>query len=276
VEKFNLMPYFLGTVVVKQDGNPYFFNIVLTQEAIKAVGVINEITRVFLEENVPILFFKASVPPTETSGEIRIIVSADLKDSKQAEKIVSKLKRSKFVTNVDFATPLFKGVGVDKWSYPIMIWNDQAIIFSAFIMGRFLRWGWEKIGAGFGGILYRAFFEAGREAYDRFYSMLARGREEFVKLVEDMTRLMGYGVLKVVELTEDKAVFRVYDNIECMSLKGVEGAENAMLRGLLAGFLSGYWKTDVYHIRPAETKCIARGDPYCQLEYRKEKYEPLV
>jgi hypothetical protein len=92
MEKFNLMPYFLGTVVVKQDGNPYFFNIVLTQEAIKALGVINEITRVFLEENVPILFFKASLPPTETSGEIRIIVSADLKDSKQAEKIVSKLK----------------------------------------------------------------------------------------------------------------------------------------------------------------------------------------
>jgi len=49
-----------------------------------------------------------------------------------------------------------------------------------------------------------------------------------------------------------------------------------MLRGLLAGFLSGYWNIDVYHIRPEETKCIARGDPYCQLEYRKEKYEPLV
>jgi len=47
VEKFNLMPYFLGTVVVKQDGNPYFFNIVLTPEAIKAVGVIHEITRFF-------------------------------------------------------------------------------------------------------------------------------------------------------------------------------------------------------------------------------------
>lgn len=143
--------------MLSKSENPYFFNIVLTQEAIKAVRVINEITRVFLEENVPMLFFKASVPPTETSGEIRIIVSADLKDSKQAEKIVSKLKRSKFVTNVDFATPLFKGVGVDKWSYPILIWNDQAIIFSAFIMGRFLRWEWEKIGAGFGGILYRAF-----------------------------------------------------------------------------------------------------------------------
>jgi hypothetical protein len=38
-----------------------------------------------------------------------------------------------------------------------------------------------------------------------------------------MTRLMGYGVLEVVELTDDRAVFRVYDNVECMSLKGVEG-----------------------------------------------------
>ena len=66
------------------------------------------------------------------------------------------------------------------------------------------------------------------------------------------------------------------DNIECMSLKEIEGAESAMLRGLLAGILSGYWKTDVYRIRPEETKSIARGDPYCQLEYRKEKYEPLV
>jgi hypothetical protein len=38
VAKINLMPYFLGTVVVKRDGNPFFFNVVLSPEAYMAVG----------------------------------------------------------------------------------------------------------------------------------------------------------------------------------------------------------------------------------------------
>jgi predicted hydrocarbon binding protein len=276
VAKINLMPYFLGTVVVKRDGNPFFFNVVLSPEAYMAVGVLNEITKVFLDENAPVLFFKASFPPTESDGEFRVVVSADLKDLKQAERIVSRLKRVRYVVGVDLAPPMFRGVGIDRWSYPLMIWNYRAIVFKVPTFGRFIRWGWEKIGFGFGGILYRAFFEAGREEYENFYSKIATSKEELVMLLEETIRLMGYGILKTVKLTDDRAVFCIHDNVECKSLMGVEGAENAMLRGLLAGWLSGYWGVDIYFIRPKETRCIIRGDPYCQLEYKKEKYEPLV
>jgi len=272
----NFEPYYMGRLVVVEGGNPFFFNVVLSREAVRALGIIEEVVRVFREENVSILLFKASVPPSGVEGEVRIIVSADLRDEKQAERIAQKLRRIRYVSRVEYAKPIMPGVGVDPWSHPQMLHGDRALLLSEIYMKEILAFGWGGIGPGFAGLMYRAFFEAGRKMYDELYAKLVRTREDFIKLLEARARLLGWGVLEVVELTEDKAVFRVYDNIECMSLKGIEGAENSMLRGLIAGVLSGYWKTDVYHIRPAETKCIARGDPYCQLEYRKEKYEPLV
>jgi predicted hydrocarbon binding protein len=276
VEERKLSPYHMGRIIVDKRSNPFFFNITLLPEAYRAIGVLQEIIRPFPEENVPVLLCKLSIPHGEPSENIRVIVSADIRDPKQAERIASKLRRVRYVKEVDYSPPIIPGVGIDMWSFPPMIRGERAAIFSESIFKWLFRFGWEKIGSGYGGILYRSFFEAGREAYEKFYSKVATSKDEHVKLLEETMRLLGYGILKVVELTDKIAIFRIYDNLECRSLMGVEGAENAMLRGLLAGWLSGYWGVDIYFIRPKETRCIIRGDPYCELEYRKEKYEPLV
>ena len=64
----NFEPYFMGRLVVVEGGNPFFFNVVLSREAVRAVGIIEEVAMIFREENVPILLFKASVPPSGVEG----------------------------------------------------------------------------------------------------------------------------------------------------------------------------------------------------------------
>ncbi|ABL79027.1 V4R domain-containing protein [Thermofilum pendens] len=269
-------PYHMGRVAIFPEGKPYFFHVVLNPEAYVVVGVLRDILDVFAGEKVPILLFKTSTPPRGSGEDIRVIIAADIKEDREAEKIVAALRRKRFVKEAEYAPPVAPGIGLDAWSYPPVAAGERAIVFREQVFRRLVRFGWEHLGSGYGGILYRTFFEAGREVYENFYKRLGLGKEDLVRLAEEMFRLMGFGILRIVELTNDRMVAQVYDNVECKSLVGIEGAEGTIIRGLLAGWLSGYWGVDIKTVRPKETKCIARGDPYCEYVFRRGSYDEEV
>ena len=61
----------------------------------------------------------------------------------------------------------------------------------------------------------------------------------------------------------ERAIVKVWNNIECSlgKKKNVKKPFSHWLRGLLAGFGTRFFGKKVSVI---ETKCIAKGDPYCE------------
>ena len=77
---------------------------------------------------------------------------------------------------------------------------------------------------------------------------------------------LGYGIFSVVKADPRKTVIRVYDSVECSALRDIEEEGSHFVRGVVAGGISElYGETMVAE----ETRCIARGDPYCEYSISK-------
>ncbi|MGB9718225.1 MAG: V4R domain-containing protein [Thermoproteota archaeon] len=74
--------------------------------------------------------------------------------------------------------------------------------------------------------------------------------------------------MDVVNFNVEKgeAEVRIYQSFECETGKGSETPYGHFIRGVLAGFFSNIFEKDV---KAVETKCIARGDPYCEHMVKK-------
>lgn len=102
-------------------------------------------------------------------------------------------------------------------------------------------------------------------------------RQRAVEYLKMYFESLGLGLLDVVRFVEGReAVIRIYDNIECMSMKGeaLSRPEKAayytsnLIRGMIAGYFEKIFGTPV---SVAETRCIVRGDPYCEFVVRPRK-----
>ena len=58
-----------------------------------------------------------------------------------------------------------------------------------------------------------------------------------------------------------KIVLRLYDSIECKIFRGSGRPVSQFIRGHISGLLTKILGKDV---RAVETKCIAKGDLYCE------------
>ncbi|MBO3808288.1 MAG: 4-vinyl reductase [Candidatus Brockarchaeota archaeon] len=64
-----------------------------------------------------------------------------------------------------------------------------------------------------------------------------------------------------MDLETGKAQLRVYESCECEIGKGSEQPYSQIVRGMLAGFFSLLFGKEA---KTTETRCIAKGDPYCE------------
>jgi len=259
-------PYEVGRFIHHPNATPYFFHVVLKPETLLQVGVLYKILSAVVGEQVPLLLVKVSTPIQ--GNPIRVLLAVHLKGGKQtAERIVKELKNIPGVEEVEYAPPLFDGVALDMWSFPLTFSGDRAIILRNILFESMLREGWERLGGSFGALLYCAFFKAGQELYSRFYSKYKGEGGDPIRLAEELFRLFGYGILEFVKLTDKEAVVRVYDSFECNAFKGAGEPRGAIVRGLLAGWAAAYWGASRDEITVKEEKCIAKGDPYCQYHF---------
>jgi len=252
--------------LIEPGAKPYFFEVVLRPEALWEVGVLAKLASAFTESGAPLLGVKMSVA---RSGErLRVLFAADLKGREgEAVKLVDRLKRVPGVEQVEYAPPLFDGVAVDAWSHPLLLDDGRAAILPyAFITGMLKR-GWEEYGTGFAAILYHVALAGAVEECRGYLERF--GRDESVKLLEERFRLLGYGVLKIVRLTERELVARVYDSIECSAFRGAGEPRGALTRGIAAGIAAAYWNAPPESIVAEEVKCLAKGDAYCEFRVRR-------
>ncbi len=119
-----------------------------------------------------------------------------------------------------------------------------------------------ELGAGGEAIMYHMGLRAGEALAESLSRCFESGRRalEYLLLYHES---LGHGRFEL-ERYVDRAYCRVVvrELMECLGV-GSERPNSQLFRGLLAGFLSKIWGEKV---RVVESKCIARGDPYCEFE----------
>ena len=81
--------------------------------------------------------------------------------------------------------------------------------------------------------------------------------------------LFAGGILSRMEVEFGKPmIVRIWDSMECEIGKGSETCFSRWTRGLIAGFASKYFGKKVTVV---ETRCIAKGDPYCEFTVTVEE-----
>ena len=263
-ERKELLAYEVGRLVHLPGTRPYIFYLVFKHEALRAVGLLEKVARVFAELDTPILQLKTSVPYAGES--LRVIVITDLAGRESlASKLAEMLRKIPTVLKVEYEEPLMDGWVLDTKSFPLRLFNERAILMNRAVYEGLIRSGWERFGSGYGQLLYIVGFEIGRYVYGRYCSHL--DRELMSKLALNLMQLMGYGIVDVVELDDSgfRAVVRVYDSFECELFRGVGEIRGNLVRGMLAGWLAERWGGLSFdQVTAREVKCIARGDPHCE------------
>ena len=75
--------------------------------------------------------------------------------------------------------------------------------------------------------------------------------------------------IKFFSLISNAASIKIYDSFECENVKSDKPVSH-FLRGILGGILFTIFRKEV---TVYETKCIAKGDPYCEFEVKSKKVE---
>jgi len=259
------LPFDIGRMIVAPGRSPYTFKAVFGPQALHEKGILEKISRCFEEHDASILVLQSSSLP---GGKSWIYVAADLERG-EASAIADCISRVDYAEDVEYSPPAAPGVGIDAWGFPPIIGGTRILAVRKPILEEILRMGWRLMGGGFGIVLYHTFFKAGKGVFEAIYSKMARDPETQIRLAEAVFRITGYGVAKVEEFTDEVARVRVYENIECESIKGLENAESSIVRGIVAGFVAGLWGLGINDVAARETRCIRRGDPYCEIHVER-------
>ena len=253
---------------VKLPGSlPYIFDIILKPEVLHKVGILATILEEFSKRHIPLFQVKTFI--LHPTNKIRVVIVADIKGGENtAKELVSKISSFNFTENINYSGPLFDGFVLDLWSFPPTLGEERALIFRKSFYEGFIKEGWRRLGEGWGSILYHAGLYGGINVYDKYFD-LTKNKQMLLRLLEEMGRIVGFGVFKIVSISENKIVLRIYDCFECQLLKDIGVKMSSFLKGVLVGWFSRYWNIDPQKIVATERKCMARGDPYC--EYIIEK-----
>jgi predicted hydrocarbon binding protein len=266
--------YFEGEIlpyVSVPSSNPYVFYIELKGEQARAsVNALEQVTDIFAKYEVPIL----KVDIIASAGTFKLVVFADLKEGKLAERLVTELKTVPYSLRAYYSKPAVSGFGFSDRCFPITVRGERAVLFSRQVYEGFFREGWRRFGTGFPIMLFLAGFESGRLAYQRHLEVAGGDVKAAVKVAEAFFQLLGYGRLEILKIDDARreAVYRVYDSFECELFKGEGEIRAGFVRGLIGGWMAARWGVEVAEdIEVNEVKCIAKGDPYCEFRVWIEK-----
>jgi predicted hydrocarbon binding protein len=90
---------------------------------------------------------------------------------------------------------------------------------------------------------------------------------EKIKIAFARLQSFGWGIFELAECDDknNRIVIRVGENFEEIAAKEIKGYQNSFLRGFLVGLISVLFNSPC---RGIETKCVNKGDPYCEFVIR--------
>ena len=123
-----------------------------------------------------------------------------------------------------------------------------------------------ELGSGGEALAYHMGVKAGENLYQRMASQY-KDHKEILEHFLMFNEGLGRGSFKIQEYQEGKhCTIQITDFLlEYLGTSDVR-IGNSMFRGLLAGLFTKLWNTPV---KVQETKCITKGEPYCEFQIKK-------
>ncbi len=220
------------------------------------------------------LGLKCSLLFFETVEKPRGIIFIDFSDSpvEPHEAIKRAIEELPEVTNYHCIEPQATGLLIDTASFPITVAGERIILLRSSGLKTLINGLKRQIGAAAAeALLYNIGLEIGRglgEAHKRLAAKLgiADPVQIFRKISIPLFTALGYGVIHIKELqlkTRPRIILHIYNCIECEVAEASSQPACHLVRGMVEG---GAVVILGLELTSKENKCIALGDPYCELE----------
>jgi predicted hydrocarbon binding protein len=178
------------------------------------------------------------------------------------------LKKIPGVFNVEFKEGLRNDLAVCQLHYPPTVLGEESVVFRLSVLKSWFNRLWEVFGSGAAKIFYEAGVKAGKDAAKFFAEKLRLEGEMLARFMASVGSSLGWGRFTLEELDMEKNKLRVRaENLFECKLAGKPGeARGYFIRGYILGAATQIFKTENLTIE--ETKCIAKGDPYCEFQIK--------
>ena len=226
-------------------------------------GALAEVAAVLAENNVNILSGHIEALPGQGHGLFSAFIDITEVSTNLAS-LLEELEGLSSVLEVKLLEPVMPGVVVNRALFPLKFMGEHAVIVDVRQVGHMFGRLGEVFSTGASVIIYEMGLRAGN-------ALLASIRENFgvegldaLKLMAALGMARGWCRTEVVEWDEEKPrlVVRMWDLFECMPFRNQGGRPRShFMRGLLAGVVKAMTGVEVM---ARETRCIAKGDPYCE------------
>ncbi len=255
----------IGTIVNLPGRKPVGFFVEFKLEALLKVGILKNILTIFEKYNCPIVNLHASTPSIEKPITAYIVADMYEREDK-IDLIRNEIKKISMVNNVKVIYPLHDGLLASLPTNKLSMAGSRCIIYRKPVYEAFIKSVQAVFGIGGSAILYHLGIVLGKESFKDHKRLAKDDNELLISIVENFFRSVGYGILEVrsVDLNKGRVTVRVYDNFECELYKKSDKPSSQYVRGILLGWFQEF--LDKKDIKILETKCIAKGDPYCEYE----------
>ncbi|MGC9201482.1 MAG: V4R domain-containing protein [Thermoproteota archaeon] len=261
LSRFTLDPngriFFTSLTLVNKPGALASTLSLLAKHEINIIGILSE--SISKKEVVEISMFIETPSPANASE-----LESKLRDEMSREKI-EVVKELRVFEHL-------KGFDADVYHFPLTVGPIRAVVFPLPVLVAMVKTLRTTLNpTAVQTILWYMGREIGssmKTGHERAFAV--KDAHSISALLRVHLALLGWGLMEVIELDEEKrsATIRLFDNWECIIFKGSNEPQSHFIRGVLAGFFSSLFKVEV---EAKETKCIAKGDSYCEFEIKEKK-----
>ncbi|RLE59159.1 MAG: hypothetical protein DRJ32_05145 [Thermoprotei archaeon] len=256
--------YEIGRIVHLPGRSIYGFFVTLSSHTLEEPGILVKLGKVFSDAKLSIVHLE--IPRPIENNPISMMFFIDFTGREdEVNAILNLIKKFEFVEHVELVEPQFNGLIVDTILFPLTLFSERVIMFrlpaiKALILG--LK---ERIGEAYSSLLYQIGVEIGERVFESHLKLTGtRDPDMLTKICQALFQVVGYGVLKFIELDVEnkRSRVRVWNSFECELYDESTQPRGYMISGILAGWHMGLFKTKF--LSSKEKKCIAMGDPYCE------------
>ncbi len=200
-------------------------------------------------------------------GEVSFVVDAT-KSRVSINMLKEKLKAISGVVDVFAEEISIEGFGYHL-IYPYKIGSHNIVISIDLLVSALLNSIKEEWGSAGEFAIFRIGKSVGKKIHDIIKSIYKVEGKQLLTIILMMHEISGWAKkIELLEYGEEGCIkIRIYENVECLHVN--KNAPNChFMRGVLTGICNRLFNKETEVL---ETKCLAKGDEYCQFEVKCKK-----
>ena len=263
----NSNPLNVGRITISKEGCKLLGVVVETSFE---TGILRQLGELAEKYGITIPYIQVSMPKPgdETAKSFAFI---EISTSKLSPKEILKvLKEQEFVKSAEIIEPSEHGIIGDTYYFPLVVDDERVVMFRKDIYAGIFKGIRSRFGTAGEAFLYYQGFEVGERAYLDYVKFTGTDNlKAIIEAAKIFNRTLGWSIVKEVYVDEKakKAIVKLYENFECDLGRGGNKPFSQFYRGAIAGIFTAYFGEKM---EAKETKCIAKGDPYCEFEVSRE------